>query len=242
SQRGGTIDSVHLQCYSGGGGNNPCSWNFNGIPVYPGLDSAGNSAATVQSRMNGWKNQCGTNGGWMWLYDGFQGNATAYAAAINNGIGASTIPNGVYEIVATTTGNALDCLNTNNGNNTPIQVYQWGGFNSQKWQINSLNNGYYSIRTINPDGTIGRSLDCSGCNPNNGTLIQLYDFVNRDCQQWAIDQISTGNYRISTAGTKSDGTHDVLDGQNCSGANNTRIQLWAWNGGGCQQLWSFILR
>jgi hypothetical protein len=242
AQRGGTIDSVHLQCYSGGGNNNPCSWNFGGIPVYPGVDS-GNGSANTQTLMTNWKNQCQISGGWMWLYDSFQGNAAAYASAINNGIGASTIPNGVYEIAAATTGNALDCYGNGNGNSTPIQLWPYANTNNQKWQVNSLNNGYYSIRTINPDGTIGRSLDCTGCSPNDNTYIELWDWNrNSSCQQWAITPTTGGKFKISTAGTKSDGTHDVLDGQGCSGANNTRILLWSWGGGGCQQEWFFYLR
>ncbi|BDI34313.1 hypothetical protein CCAX7_63640 [Capsulimonas corticalis] len=242
SQRGGTIDSVHLQCYSGGGGNNPCSWNFGGIPVYPGVDSGANSPSSVQTLMTNWKNQCGISGGWMWLYDGFIGNAAAYASAINNGIGASTIPNGDYEIVATTTGNALDCYGYGTGNGTVIQLWPYAGTTNQKWQINSLNNGYYSIKTINPDGTIGRSLDCTGASANDGTYIELWDWNGGPWQQWAITPTSGGAYKISTAGTKSDGSHDVLDGQGCSGANNTRILLWSWGGGGCQQQWKFIPR
>ena len=242
SQRGGTIDAIHLQCYSGGSGNSPCSWNFGGIPVYPGVDSQSNNPGGVQTKMTNWKNQCGISGGWMWLYDGFIGGAASYAAAINNGIGASTIPNGVYEIVATTTGNALDCYGYGNGNGTAIQLWPYGGTNNQKWQITSLNNGYYSIRTINPDGTIGRSLDCTGCSPNDGTMVELWDYSGASCQQWQISPTSGAQYKISTAGTKSDGTHDVLDGQNCSGANNTRILLWSWGGGGCQQQWTFVLR
>lgn len=156
--------------------------------------------------------------------------------------GAPPVPNGTYEICATTTGNALDCYGKGTTNGTPIQLWPYSGTNNQRWQVSYLNNGYYSIRTINPDGSVGRSLDCTNCSPNDGTVVELWDYSGASCQQWQISQTSGGRFVISTAGTKSDGSHDVLDGQNCSGANNTRIGLWGWGGGGCQQTWDFIKR
>lgn len=156
--------------------------------------------------------------------------------------GAPPLQNGVYEITASTTGNALDCYGRGTTNGTPIQLYPYADTNNQKWQITNLNNGYYSIRTINPDGSVGRSLDCTGSSPNDGTVIELWDYWGGTPQQWKIWQTSGGRYVIETAGTKSNGAHDVLDGQGCSGANGTRILLWGWGGGGCQQTWDFVKR
>lgn len=87
TQRPGTVDAVFLQCYDGGSGNNPCSttWNFNGIPVYPGLWDANYTPSGVQTKMTGWKNQCNITGGFMWLYDDFKNTPKTqqYAGAIN---------------------------------------------------------------------------------------------------------------------------------------------------------------
>lgn len=154
--------------------------------------------------------------------------------------GAPTIPNGTYKIIACTTGNALDCYGYGNTDGTPIQLWPYAGTNNQKWQIVNLNNGYYSIRTINPDGSVGISLDCTGCSPNDGTVVELWDYWGGVCQQWGINQSIGGTWTISTAQAKSDGTHDVLDGQSCSGANSTRILLWSYDGGGCQQRWDIV--
>lgn len=88
NQRPGAIDRIDLQVYSGGGGNNPCNWNFNGVPVHPGVWSNEVSPQQTQTRMNDWKNSCGGNvkGGFMWLYDDFDnsGRVREYATAINN--------------------------------------------------------------------------------------------------------------------------------------------------------------
>ncbi|WP_207510348.1 T9SS type A sorting domain-containing protein [Longitalea luteola] len=86
NQRPGTVDRIDLQCYAGGAGNNPCNWNFGSIPVYAGLWDQEKTTSQVQSQLTTWKNNCGIDGGFMWLYDDFD-NTTgteAYAAAINN--------------------------------------------------------------------------------------------------------------------------------------------------------------
>ncbi|MEW7289322.1 discoidin domain-containing protein [Aquimarina sp. 2304DJ70-9] len=93
----GNIDRNYLQCYAGGGGNNPCSssWDF-GIPVYPGLwgGSGQSSTATVENRMNNWQNNCGITGGFMWIYDDFDNSSAVagYAAAINNALSPGNAP------------------------------------------------------------------------------------------------------------------------------------------------------
>ncbi len=92
SQLPGTVDGVHLQAYAGGSGNNPCTgWNFGTVPVWPGLWDQDDTPSEVQSIMTGWHNECGINGGFMWLYDDFVGNGEAaqYASAINNAVGSS---------------------------------------------------------------------------------------------------------------------------------------------------------
>lgn len=93
SQRPGTVDRVHLQCYSGGGGNSPNSvWNFGAVPVHPGLWDQNYTPSGVQSKMATWRSQYQITGGFMWLYDDFVGNGLAaqYASAINNGVGPLT--------------------------------------------------------------------------------------------------------------------------------------------------------
>lgn len=97
NQRPGSVDRIHLQCYAGGASNNPCNWNFGNIPVYAGLWDAEKTTSQVQSQLTTWKNQCGVDGGFIWLYDDIDNSpATAnYAAAVNNvfpnsGNGAAT--------------------------------------------------------------------------------------------------------------------------------------------------------
>ncbi|MDJ0763303.1 MAG: hypothetical protein QNJ97_09970 [Myxococcota bacterium] len=88
--RPGTVDAVYLQCYAGGAGNNPCTWDdyFDGIPVYPGLWDRDDTPAQVEEHMNTWQEQCGITGGFMWLYDDFDNSSLVaeYAAAIDTAL------------------------------------------------------------------------------------------------------------------------------------------------------------
>ncbi|MBI9072600.1 MAG: T9SS type A sorting domain-containing protein [Melioribacteraceae bacterium] len=88
AQRPGTVDLIYLQCYAGGSGNNPCTWDdyFDGIPVYPGLWGNLTNSATIQSKMKGYKNNCGSEGGFIWIYDDIKNTdaVEAQALAVNS--------------------------------------------------------------------------------------------------------------------------------------------------------------
>jgi len=108
TQLAGTVDGVHLQAYSGGAGNSPCSgWNFGSVPVFPGLWDSNDTPPQMQSQMQSWKSQCGITGGFLWLYDDVVGktyngqdSAQAYAAAINTALGIDPYPTGAYDVQA----------------------------------------------------------------------------------------------------------------------------------------------
>ncbi|HEX8787698.1 MAG TPA: hypothetical protein VF793_16050 [Telluria sp.] len=108
TQLPGTVDGVHLQAYSGGAGNNPCSgWNFGSVPVFPGLADTNYTPPTMQTQMQSWKNQCGITGGFLWLYDDVAGKTyngqdepQAYAAAINSALGTDPYPAGAVDVQA----------------------------------------------------------------------------------------------------------------------------------------------
>src|ERR1700691_3265156 len=91
SELPGTVDGVHLQVYAGGAGNDPCAaeWNFGSVPVFPGLWDRGNTPGRVKSMMTAWHNECGIVGGFMWLYDDFEGTGEAakFAKSIDDAVG-----------------------------------------------------------------------------------------------------------------------------------------------------------
>lgn len=91
----GNIDRNYLQRYAGGAGNDPCSatWDF-GIPVYPGLwgGTTHDSPETVENQMTTWKNSCGIDGGFIWLYDDFDDSpeVAQFGFALRNAFGLTT--------------------------------------------------------------------------------------------------------------------------------------------------------
>lgn len=102
-ERPGTIDRIDLQCYAGGGGNDPCWWNarFGGLKVTPGLwaypasESGGfwsRNPSQVESQMDTWNSSCNIAGGFMWYLDDMLLALDEYAVAdygnaINSALG-----------------------------------------------------------------------------------------------------------------------------------------------------------
>ena len=94
----GAVDAIYLQCYDGGGGNNPCDWigYFDDIPVLPGVFTG--NLASINSKMSGWKTQCGISGGWLWMYDPISSDldiVASHADVLNNVFETEHLPLGV---------------------------------------------------------------------------------------------------------------------------------------------------
>jgi hypothetical protein len=173
TQRAGTIDQVHLQCYAGGSGNNPCSgWNFSGIPVHPGLWDSNFTPSGVQTKIAGWKSSCGITGGWMWLYDDFvnNGKAAQYATAIKNGLGVSS--SGVKFFQNTNYGGTATSL-IPKGNYTLSQLQAYGFVND--WASSMQVPSGWTVILYQHDNFGGTSWTFTGNNPNFTTSAGLND-------------------------------------------------------------------
>ncbi|MEN6308995.1 MAG: LamG domain-containing protein [Anaerohalosphaeraceae bacterium] len=96
AQRPGAVDRVYLQCYEGGAGNNPGTWNgyFSGLKVTPGLwcYSTGQTPSQVATKMSTWKSAYDIAGGFMWYLDDMLPHVgtypvSQYGNAINDAMG-----------------------------------------------------------------------------------------------------------------------------------------------------------
>jgi len=234
SQRQGTVDRIHLQCYAGGGGNSP-NWNFGIIPFYPGLWDSNYSPSGVQAQMANWKSQYHIAGGFMWLYEDMgswnghvftaTGVSAQYAAAINNAIGAIS---GTHLIVSNQSGLAIDSGG-----------YALGG-GAMEWAVNNVNDGQQQkwIFRQNPDTSwyilnqaSGYVLEDPGFNLNNGAHMDQWTFNGGANQRWWVDQQSDGSYKIWNQYSSG-----ALD-NSTSSQNGYPIIQWTWNGQ-IQQRWS----
>lgn len=161
------VDEVYLQCYAGGAGNNPVTWNnyFPGLKVQPGMWSRhgggcadGSTAAQVQAQMTTWRNSAGITGGFMWLYDDMLsctvgGTAADYARAINTAVdkmlvlpaaGFTGVTAFNSQYIPTTTPFTI----TNSGA-TPLS---WSVVNTSSWLTVSASSGAlpgYLATTVN---------------------------------------------------------------------------------------------
>ncbi len=81
-----TIDAIYLQCYDGGAGNDPATWNgyFGGFKVAPG-DWSNDGLATVASKFAAWSPVI--NGGFIWQFENISAaDLASYAAIINKAV------------------------------------------------------------------------------------------------------------------------------------------------------------
>lgn len=88
AQLGTNVDAIYLQCYDGGAGNNPATWNtaFGGFKVYPGLWGNTDTPPSVTSKMRNWQQTLGITGGFMWLNGGLPGDALKWGQALAFGL------------------------------------------------------------------------------------------------------------------------------------------------------------
>jgi hypothetical protein len=143
----GIVDRVYLQCYAGGAGNSPSTWNsyFAGTKVMPGMwclnsgCSAGSSPSTVATQMTSWRASAGIPGGFMWLYDDMvsctsQGTVTNYAYAINQAVDDLQItPASGFSAAAANTGGYLPASTPFVLTNTGVGSLGWSLVNTTAW-------------------------------------------------------------------------------------------------------------
>jgi hypothetical protein len=80
------IDAVYLQCYDGGAGNNPATWNgyFGGFQVAPG-NWSNDGMALFESKFNSWSPVI--NGGFIWQFEFISASdLAAYGAIIKKAV------------------------------------------------------------------------------------------------------------------------------------------------------------
>jgi len=202
SQLGSIVDRVYLQCYEGGAGNNPATWNtlFGGLKVMPGLESPNSTFAQVQSKMSSWESVNGVPGGFMWYYDSMATlDMPKYAQAIL--YGPTVLPPPVGGLTATVTGNSTT-LNWN----APVGSYITG----YKVKRATVSGGPYTTLAANVTSTtyqdntitagttyyyVVTAVDSIGEGPNSAQLVvsESYDT--------ALPLLTPGSTVIGTPGS-----------------------------------------
>ncbi|MDA3853228.1 MAG: hypothetical protein PF444_03175, partial [Bacteroidales bacterium] len=80
--RPGAIERNYVQCYDGGGANSPCDWKIGNVPLWAGKLNY-DSQSAVRNIFTNWKNDCGTQGGFIWVYNDSGMSPSSWASLIN---------------------------------------------------------------------------------------------------------------------------------------------------------------
>ncbi|MCW3059041.1 MAG: putative secreted protein [Capsulimonas sp.] len=225
-----TIDAVYLQCYDGGGGNNPSSWNslFGSLKVIPG-NWYNDSLATFQSKMANWASTSGATGGFYWLLDDRDAATTKqYGDAINAGIGGP-LPQPYFMLVNQGSGKCLDLINGNtaNGAVTNQWSYDYNGAN-QRWALLPTENAdHFKIVSW----VSGKAVSVSNDSTANSAQLWAWDYTgNNPSQQWDLVDAGNGWYNLRNVRSGL-----LMDVSGSSTADNAKIQQYANTNSGAQR-------
>jgi len=233
NQLGPTIvDAVYLQCYAGGGGNNPSTWNgyFGGLKVQPGLwckngggCTAGNTAGEVQAQMTSWRTATGMTGGFMWLYDDMLsctagGTAADYARAINTAVDAMLVlPSAGFTGVTAFNSQYIPTTTPFTLTNVGSTALNWSVINTSSWLTVSASSGSL---VGNSAATVNLSLNptvATNLTPNTYTATVLFSNVTTKVSQARSFSLNTAiaNWPVALNGFNA----GLLASNNATAAN-----------------------
>ncbi|MEU7428298.1 non-reducing end alpha-L-arabinofuranosidase family hydrolase [Streptomyces sp. NPDC040750] len=149
----------------------------------------------------------------------------------SGGTKAGEITSGtVYTLSNAAGGRVLDEPAGQNGNGTPLQVWDASGASNQQWRANRNSDGSYTLTNI----ASGRVLDEPAGRTANGTKTLVWDANGGPHQHWKTNRNSDGSYTLTNVAS---GRALELPGGKT--ANGTPVQIWDSNGGGANQRWTF---
>lgn len=234
------IDRNYLQCYAGGGGNNPCSssWDF-GIPVYPGLwgGPGRTSISGVRNRMNNWQDQCGITGGFMWIYDEFDGtpDVAGYASAINDALapigvpGIANNPNPTNNASNISISSSLSWSAGTSATSHSIYLSTDSTINADDLQTTQSNTSF-SPTNLQPSTTYFWRID--EINSVGTTQGNVWSFTTSDNTTIDhTDPVGTGTITARASINNAENQDKAFDNLFASGSQNNDWSKWLDNGG-----------
>ena len=192
---GGYCQAIYLQCYDGGAGNDPGTWNqyFGGMRVMPGYwDWERNS--TFQNKMLGWKN-AGSNGGFLWPSN-TGGNPPAdpnemqqYSDWIHTSLDLQ--PSAVCIVVNRGSGLVMDASGAGTANGTSIIQSSYHDGNNQRWDCR-YSNGQLHFMGMGS----GRAVTLRGTSSANDVATELWDWFGGSHQTYTTIYRGSGFYQF----------------------------------------------
>ncbi|WP_341538486.1 non-reducing end alpha-L-arabinofuranosidase family hydrolase [Streptacidiphilus pinicola] len=172
------------------------------------------------------------------LFDGNGNKKPAYDAvlsALGSSSGSGGTPGGditsgtVYTLSDVAAGRVLDEYAGQNGNGTPLQVWDASGATNQQWRATKNGDGSYTLTNV----ASGRVLDEPGGQTGNGTRMEVWDSNGGANQHWKAARNSDGSYTLTNVASGR-----ALETPGNQTANGTTVQVWD-TGGAANQHWTF---
>ncbi|MFB0616209.1 non-reducing end alpha-L-arabinofuranosidase family hydrolase [Streptomyces sp. AGS-58] len=170
------------------------------------------------------------------LFDAGGNTKPAYSAVLTAlGGNSSGTPDGggitsgtVYTLSDVAAGRVLDEPAGQNGNGTPLQVWDASGASNQQWRAGRNSDGSYTLTNV----ASGRALDEPGNRTGNGTRMQVWDSNGGANQHWRAHRNDDGSYTLTNAASGR-----ALEIPGSQTANGTPVQVWD-SAGGANQHWN----
>ena len=132
----------------------------------------------------------------------------------------NVIENGLYEIQTMVDNNkVLDVTGRSIENGANVEIWERTYGNNQKFNVNYVGNGYYTISDVRT----GKMLEVCKDKSSPGTNVQMWETNGTDRQKWKIEKNGKGYLIISKIGNLA---LDLYGGYTASGTN---IQVWTNN-------------
>ena len=171
------------------------------------------------------------------LFDAGGNKKPAYSAVLTTlggSSGGGTADGGltsgtVYTLSNAAAGRVLDEPAGQNGNGTPLQVWDASGASNQQWRAARNSDGSYTLTNVGS----GRVLDEPGNQTANGTRMTVWDSNGGANQHWRAARNSDGSYTLTNVA--SGRALEIPGGRT---ANGTPVRIWD-SGGGAGQHWNF---
>ena len=133
---------------------------------------------------------------------------------------------GYYKIMSIGSALTIDVEDGVTDNGANIRQWQDNDSDAQKWKVVKNDDGTYNFIAK----CSGKALDVNGAVYEEGTNVQQWDYINSEAQKFNLEETELVNDNEIVSIRKATNYKTVLDIDDNSSENKTKLQLWEDNG------------
>lgn len=150
---------------------------------------------------------------------------------LRNDIYNGVVSGGVYKLVNSNSGKALEVDGWGTTNGANVQIWTEGSSQAnQLWQMTHVGGGAYKLINVHS----GKALDVSSLGTANGSNVQIWDYAGSANQHWKLIDTGSGFMKVIDSNSGK-----ALDVSGSGTANGSNVQIWDDLGNGAQR-WKLI--